>query len=97
MYVRVITAPYQPAKMDEGIRIFSELLPEITEQPGFKGFLGLVHPGTDKTMSTSIWESEAHAQVIGPGSAYYQVQLAKLGPLFAAIPNVESYEVALQA
>lgn len=97
MYVRVITAQYQPGKMDEGIRIFSELLPEITEQPGFKGFLGLVHPGNGKTMSISMWESEAHAQVIGPGSAFYQVQLAKLGPLFAAMPGIESYQVAIQA
>ena len=47
-------------------------------------------------MSISLWETEANAQAIGPGSAYFQVQMAKLGPLFAGTPIVESYEVAAQ-
>lgn len=83
--------------MDEGIQLFREQLPEISRQAGFKGVLGLVNPGTGKTMSISLWETEADAQAIGPGSAYFQVQIAALGPLFAGPPGVESYEVAAQA
>jgi heme-degrading monooxygenase HmoA len=96
MYARVITSQHQPGKMDEGLQIFREMLSEISQQPGFKGILGLVDRGTDKTMSISLWETEANAQAIGPGSAYFKVQMAKLSPLFAGTPMVESYEVAVQ-
>jgi heme-degrading monooxygenase HmoA len=96
MYARVITTQYQPGKMEEGLQNYREMLSAASQQPGFKGILGLVDPREDKAMSISLWETEAEAQASGTGSAYFQEQLAKFAAVFAAAPMIETYEVAVQ-
>ena len=96
MYARVITTQYQPEKLEEGQQIYREMLSAASQQPGFKGILGLVDRRTDKALSITLWESEAEAQASGIGSAYFQTQLAKFASVLAAAPMIETYEVAVQ-
>ena len=97
MHARVSTAQYQLDKLDEGIQIYREsVLPEMRQQSGFKGVMALVDRSTGKAISLSLWETETDARASGVGSAYMQENLAKLAPLFAAAPVIETYEVAVQ-
>ena len=97
MHARVSTAQYQLDKLDEGIQIYREsVLPEMRQQPGFKGVMALVDRSTGKAISLSLWGTEADARASGVGSAYMQANLAKLAPLVAAAPIIETYEVVVQ-
>jgi len=97
MHARVGTIQFQPGKLDEGIQIYREsILPEARQQSGFKGAMGLVDRSTGKSLSITLWETEADAQASGTGSAYLQAQLAQFASLLAAAPVFETYEVAVQ-
>ena len=97
MHARVVTVQYQPGKMDEGIQLYREsILPEARQQRGFKGAMGLVDRSTDKSISITLWQTEADAQASGTSSAYMQAQLAKVASLLAAAPVIETYEVVVQ-
>ena len=53
MHARVSTAQYQLDKLEEGIQIYREsVLPEMRQQPGFKGVMALVDRSTGKASST---------------------------------------------
>jgi len=97
MYARMITVQYQPGKIDEGVQIYREaVLPEARQQSGFKGAMALVDRSTDKTISITLWQTEADTRASGTSSAYLQAQLAKISALFAAAPSIETYEVVVQ-
>ena len=97
MHARVVTAQYQPGKVDEGTQIYREsMLPEARQQRGFQGAMALVDRSTGKAISITLWQTEADAQSSGSDSAYFQAQIAKVASLFAAAPIVETYEVAIQ-
>ena len=97
MYARVVTGQYYPGKSDEGEQLYRQsILPETRQQPGFKGAIGLVDRSSGKAISITFWETEASAQASGASSSYGQAQLAKVASLFAAVPVVETYEVAIQ-
>jgi hypothetical protein len=68
----------------------------MRQQPGLKGVMGLVDRSIGKAISLSLWDTEADAQTSGAGSAYMQANLAKLAPLFAAAPVIETYAVVVQ-
>lgn len=97
MYARVVTAQYQPGKLDEGIQLYREsILPETRQQRGFKGTIGLVDRSTDKAISITLWQTEADAQASGTSGDYLQAQLAKIASLVATAPDTETYEVVVQ-
>jgi heme-degrading monooxygenase HmoA len=93
MYARVIAAQHQPGKVDEALQIYREsILPPLKQQAGFKGVLGLLERRTNKAMTISLWETEADMKVIET-SDFFQAQMAKLVPLFAGTPTIETYEI----
>ena len=97
MYARVVTVQYQPGKSDEGEQLYRQsILPEARQQPGFKGVIGLIDRSSGKAISITFWENEASAQASGASSSYGQAQLAKIAPLFAGAPGIETYEVVIQ-
>lgn len=97
MHARLTTSQYQLDKVDEALQIYREsILPELRQQPGFKGVMGLVNRSQGKAISLTLWESEADALASGAGSAYMQAALAKFGSLLVAAPVIEMYEVGLQ-
>jgi hypothetical protein len=96
MYARVITTQYHPEKMDEGLRIYREVLAATRQLSGLKGVLGLIDREAGKAMSITLWDTEAEAQASGSGSTYFQAQLTRFASVFSAAPMIETYEVAVQ-
>lgn len=96
MYARVVTAQYQPGKMDEGRQIFfNSSLPAARRQPGYKGGLALEDRTTGKAIAIGLRETAADMQAT-EASGFLQEQLAKMMHLFAGTPTVEAYEVSIQ-
>ncbi len=95
-YARVLTSTLQLSKMDEGMQIIRDsALPAARQQPGFKGWLGLLDRSTGKVMAITIWATEADL-LAGEASGYYQAQIAKVAHVLATQVVREAYEVALQ-
>jgi heme-degrading monooxygenase HmoA len=96
MYARVTTFHMDPSKLEEALDISrASILPVMKQQQGFKGVFTLVDRQAGKTLSITLWETEADVQA-GASSGYLQGALAKLAPLVSAAPTVETYEVPLQ-
>lgn len=97
MYARVTIVQMQPAKFDEGIRIYRDsVVPAGKKQKGFKGIYLLTDRNTGKGISIALWETEADMKA-GESSGYFQQQLAKFKDIFGAPPVREQYEVSVQA
>lgn len=95
MNARVVTALFQPGKIDEGVSTFRNVVvPGAKEHPGFKGALMLTDPGTGKMIALTLWETEAELEATGNA---FQAALARVAPTLAGLPTQESYEVSVQA
>lgn len=96
MYVRAITLPVHPAKTDEAVRLFRDsVAPIFQEQKGFKAGYLVGDRKTGKTMSFSLWETEADASVMDSSGAY-QRWTTLLAPCLSGAPLREQDEVYLQ-
>ena len=97
MFARVTHTQILPGKMDEAIRIYQDsVVPAAKQQKGFIGIYGLGDRSTGKSMTISLWETEADMKAC-EASGYYQQQLAKFKDLLGAPPVREQYEVTVQA
>ncbi|HZS79526.1 MAG TPA: hypothetical protein VFA41_23125 [Ktedonobacteraceae bacterium] len=103
MYARVTILEWKTGQkhegMDELIRLMREsVVPASKQQPGFKGFLGLLDRREGKGMAITLWETEADLHA-SEASGYYRAQLTKAEPVFglsASAPYREMYEVVIQ-
>lgn len=92
MYARVITFQYQPGKIDEALHILREkVVPELGQQPGFKGATNLVDRSRDKVVGITLWQSESDLE--GSGMSKLQARFAQISTYLAAAPVVEVYEL----
>jgi len=97
MYARVVNVPMKPEKSDESNAIWQDsVLPAVRGQVGFKGLLVLATPARDKSMSITLWESEADMKT-NEASGYYQAQVDKFVDMIDGAPIREHYVVVLQA
>lgn len=95
MHARVTTTTIQRDKIDECIRIFRDsITPDVQRQKGFRDLLMLVDRSTGKCAVYALWESEADLRA-NETSGFYQMQVAKLLPLFIGQPTRELCEVAV--
>lgn len=88
----------QPGKTEETRKIFEEsVVPAAKEQKGFCAIY-LLESEDDPTtgMALSLWDSKADAEA-GEQSGYYQEQVQKFAPLFAAPPERKGYEITVSA
>jgi heme-degrading monooxygenase HmoA len=59
MHARMTTLEGSPGRMDEGVReVREDVLPQLQQQDGFKGFLALGDRHSGKLVGISFWESE---------------------------------------
>ena len=58
MFAHVVTAKAQSEDFANLAGFIREQLPDIPQQPGFRGFYLLRDSGLDKLMTISLWESE---------------------------------------
>jgi heme-degrading monooxygenase HmoA len=59
MHARMTTLEGSHDRMDEGVReVREDVLPQLQQQDGFKGFLALGDRHSGKLVGISFWESE---------------------------------------
>ncbi len=59
MHARVTTVEASPARLDDAIRhIRVQVLPQLQQMDGFKGFIVLGARQSGKLLSVALWESE---------------------------------------
>jgi heme-degrading monooxygenase HmoA len=97
MHARVTGTQILPGKIDEAIGIYRDsVVPAAKEQKGFKGAYQLVDRSTGKSLSISLWDTDAD-MLAGESSGYLREQVAKFAAVIAGPPTTEHYEVAVQA
>jgi heme-degrading monooxygenase HmoA len=97
MYARVVTNQLQPGKKEEWFSILRDsIVPAAKQQKGFKGFVVLKDPHSDKGIGYSLWETEADLKA-NEANNFYQEQIAKLKNVLAEPPVREIYELIVLA
>jgi heme-degrading monooxygenase HmoA len=96
MNARVTIVQILPGKIDEAIGVYRDsVVPAAKQQKGHKGHYLLTDRKNGKSISISLWETEAD-MAAGESSGHYQQQVAKFKDMFAAPPVREGYEVSIQ-
>ena len=95
MFARVSTFQGPPDQTAEGIRLAREqILPAARLMDGFKGIYLLFDRESGKSLSVTLWETEADMQASEEAAGKVRAQSAETSG--DKIVNVERYEVALQ-
>ncbi len=95
MYARVVTTEVQTGRMNEAVSIYSDMVTGAKEK-GFKGALLLTDQANDKSISITLWESEAD-MLATEESGWWRQQVARFDDVFTGPPVREHYEVSFQA
>lgn len=97
MYTRATIVQVRPDKIDEAIVIYRDsVIPAAKQQAGFRDAILLTNRTTGKSISLTVWNTQADMQT-GEASGYYQEQIAKFKDILTAAPVREEYEIAAQA
>ena len=94
MHARVTTMEGSSERLDEGLReIKEEVLPQLQQQDGFKGFVVFDNRQNGKLVGFSLWESEQAMQASEEVADRTRRESAQT--MSDTITGVERYEVAL--
>jgi len=94
MYARLVTSQLHPGTVDEAVQIFRDsVVPDARQQPGFQGAMALVDRSANKTISITLWQTEARASAT---VGHLQAQMNKFASHLTVPPVVETFEVAVQ-
>jgi hypothetical protein len=92
MYARVTTLEASPARYDTATHFFREqLLPQLQQMDGFKGFVALGDPQRGKLLGVALWESEEDMHSTEEVMSRLRGGIAH--PPGGAAVEVENYEV----
>jgi heme-degrading monooxygenase HmoA len=95
MYARVTMGVGKPGSSDESARIHRDsVAPACKAQKGFKGLYLFSNAKANKSMTITLWETEADMNA-AEASGFYQAQVAKFKDVLTAVPVREEYEVVL--
>lgn len=96
MFARVGMAQDKPGRIEDAVRIYRDsVAPAQKQQKGFKGALFLTDRRTGRSISISLWETEADMEA-SMASGFYQNQTDKFVQDFEGKPAWEEYEVSVQ-
>ena len=94
MHARMSTLEGSPGRLDEGVHdIREDVLPQLRQQDGFKGFLALGDRQSGKPVGITFWESEQAmraAEEVGDRSRRETAE-----DIGDTIEGVERFEVGL--
>jgi len=94
MHARMTTMEGSPERLEEGLReIREDVLPQLQQQDGFKGFIVLGNRQSGKLMGFSLWESEQAMRASEEVGDRTRKESAEV--MDDTIEDVERYEVAL--
>ena len=92
MYARVSTLEGAPDKMDDAQRhIREQVLPQLRQRDGFKGFVALSDRQSGKVLGVGFWESEEVLQATEEAGAVVRSGAAEAAG--GTVAGVEQYEV----
>ncbi len=95
MYVRAITLPVQPNKVENAIGVFkTTIAPMFQQQKGFKGGYLVGDRNTGRTLSVTLWETEAEASALD-SSGFYEKWTSMLTTFLSGTAAREQDEVYL--
>jgi heme-degrading monooxygenase HmoA len=95
MYARLVIGSIPFDKLDEAVQIWRDhVLPSVQQQKGFRSVRLLVDRKNGKIASLGLWESEADFQAT---VSWNEKQVARFAGLFSSPPEVNGYEVLLEA
>lgn len=96
MYARVGIAQDKPGKIDDAVTTYRDSVgPAQKQQKGFKGAYFLTDRRTGRSISISLWESEADMQA-SMDNGFYSQQVEKFTQDFESKPVWEEYDVSVQ-
>jgi heme-degrading monooxygenase HmoA len=79
-----------PAVHDRGLELLDELLPWLSENPGFRGLLRLATPDRSKTVVITFWTDEgAMAETAESGAGIGALAASAAGSKHLAVENYE--------
>lgn len=94
MFARMSTLEGPPDQVDQGLRYVREqVLPQMQQQDGFKGFIALGDRQSGKVIGLSLWESEQAMQASEELGDRTRSESAEA--VSATVAGVERYEVGL--
>ena len=95
MYARVVFGEVRPENENVVVQHYRNwVAPAARQQKGFKGIIQMTDPNTGKTLSITLWETEADMKA-GETSDYYKQQFAKLASYDGTRPVLVDYKVNL--
>ena len=94
MHARMSILEGSPEQIDEGLRhVREEILPQISQQDGFKGIIALADRQTGKTLGITFWESEEALRASEEAADRLRGDSAQA--MGDTIAGVERYEVGV--
>jgi quinol monooxygenase YgiN len=92
MDARMVTLTPKPGRLDDLAAFWNdEVVAEIVEQAGNRGFFLVKDEANDRLVGLSLWESAADADAAGPTFGSHMTAVADL---LAGPPNAAVVEVA---
>jgi hypothetical protein len=92
MYAQLTTLEASPAKLDTVTHFFrQQVLPQLQQMDGFKGFVVLGDPMTGKLLGVALWESEEVMQ--STEEVVSRIRGGISHPLGGGTMDEENYEV----
>lgn len=93
MFARMTFSQVSPDKVDEALSVMEgEVLPLMQQQKGFKYYCAFYDRSSGKAITVTVWETEGDREASDQQSDYYTEAIAKVVPLFLALPVVENFE-----
>ncbi len=94
MHARLTTLEGSPDRMDDAIRFTQEqVLPQLQQLDGFKGFIALGDRGSGKLRGVALWESEEALRATDEAAARIRGGVAEATG--GTVASVENYEVVV--
>jgi quinol monooxygenase YgiN len=93
-YGRTIRGAIDPARYDEFLAFYHDVLRSAKEQPGYKGAVLFVDRAAGNVMSATAWASEADLRA---SDANLRHHMARIGDLLIGQPVVDTYPVEAMA
>ena len=97
MYVRAGTGPIQSGKIQEAIDIANHSVAYAAKaQEGFRGIYFTTNAASGNFLTFSAWETQADI-IASESDGSSREQFAKIGALMAGPPELDHYELSVEA
>ncbi|CAN5749143.1 hypothetical protein BH18ACT11_BH18ACT11_22260 [soil metagenome] len=94
MYARVTTLEVPPERMDDATRhVQEQVLPQLSQMEGFKGFIALGSRQSGKLQGVALWESEEALRATD--EAVVSVREGAAEASGGTVASVEEFEVSV--